>query len=101
MTCWSCAGSPDTATSIRNVLDDEVDTGRQRGAQKRGCLLEQSAHLHRADTRVGPPPECEDIVDQVAATLRRTAYLVNMLCRFGSAARVAVQSFPNSQEWRR
>jgi hypothetical protein len=35
--------------------------------------------------RVGPPAECEDIVDQVAATLRRTTYLVNMLCWPGSA----------------
>src|SRR5580698_1225070 len=30
--------------------------------------------------RIGPPPECEDIVDQISAALRRPTDLIDMLC---------------------
>ena len=68
----------------RNVVDDELDAGRQRSVQQRGGLLEQGAHLHRPGTPVAPPPEREDVVDQIAPTLRGPSYLVDMLRRLGS-----------------
>src|SRR4029453_1750424 len=35
--------------------------------------------------RVLPPPEREDVVDQMAGTLRGPSYLIDMLCRLKSA----------------
>ncbi len=68
-----------------NVFEHKLDIGRQGCTQQRRGLLEQRAHLHRPATPVSPATEGEDIVNQIAATLGRTAYLVDMLCRLGRA----------------
>src|ERR1700759_700023 len=62
-----------------DFFQSELDAGWQGSPKKRGCLLQQCAHLHRADTRVGPPPKCEDVVDQIAASLRRAPYFIDVL----------------------
>ena len=71
-------------------------TSRHRTARKRAATrLTPRAECapYRTGTRVGSPSECENIVDQIATTLRRPAYLVDMLCRFGSACELRLNHF--------
>src|SRR5207244_12658328 len=76
-----------------NVLDNKLDAGLQRGAQQRGGLLEQGAHLHRPHPRVTTAPECQDALDQIPPTLRGPPYLVDVAGRLGSALELRLDHF--------
>src|SRR5262245_6725996 len=43
--------------------------------------------------RVAPPPECQDVVDQIAPALRGSLYLVDILCQLRSAREVWLEHF--------
>ena len=43
--------------------------------------------------RIGPPPECQDIVDQIPAALCRPTDLIDMLCRLAPARNLRLNHF--------